>query len=216
MSNDETKFEHYVNSLRFDDEPSKDHQDKLEKKLLEAYDHQQKYGSYVEPVSIYLRKLSIAAGFLIACGVLFWAVDKMFITQPHPDFIATHPERDTLEQIIEDEQATGIEKKNLIAKMNDIWTMICNKDADGLVSVMGSDNIAGSLRLWAAEHLARFGNQDTLDMLEHTILKLNITDPNDPLKVAASEIRKRLNLPETQAPAKTETHEAPSLQSLDE
>jgi hypothetical protein len=50
-------------------------------------------------------------------------------------------------------------------------------------------------------------------MLDSAILNLNITDPNDPLNIAASEIRKRLNLPEMQAPAKSET---PSLESLDE
>jgi len=160
-----------------------------------------------------MRKLSIAAGFLIACGVLFWGIDKAFITRPHPDFIATHPERETLEQIIEDEQATGAEKKNLIAEMSDIWKMIGNEDADALVSVLGSDSIARSVRAWAAEHLARFGNQDTLDMLDSAILNLNITDPNDPLNVAASEIRKRLNLPQSQTPSKTEM---PSLESLDE
>ena len=215
MTNEEQKFEQYVNSLRFDDAPSQEHQDKLEQQLLEAYDQRQPAGDSVDPVSLYLRKLSMAAGFLIAAGLLFWGIDKTFITRPHPDFIANHPERDTLEQIIEDEQATGVEKKNLIARMSDIWTMIHNKNTDGLVSVISSDNTGRSLRLWAAEHLAKFGNEDTLDVLENTITKLNITDPNDPLKVAASEIRKRLNLPELQAPAKTETYEAPFFQSLD-
>ncbi|MDH4203607.1 MAG: hypothetical protein OEV87_12045 [Phycisphaerae bacterium] len=213
MSNDEKKFEHYVNSLRFDDAPSKEHQDKLEQQLLEAYDQRQPAGDAVEPVSLYMRKLSIAAGFLIACGVLFWGIDKAFITRPHPDFIANHPERDTLEQIIENEQAAGAERKNLIAEMSDIWKMIRNEDADALVSVLGSDSIARSVRLWAAGHLGQFGNQQALDMLDSAILNLGVTDPNDPLKVAASEIRKRLNLPEMQAPAKSET---PSLESLDE
>lgn len=200
MSNDEKKFEDYVHSLRFDDAPSQDHQDKLEKQLLEAYDQRQESGDSVEPVSLYLRKLSIAAGFLIACGVLFWGIDKAFITRPHPDFIANHPERDTLEQIIEDEQVTGAEKKNLIAEMNDIWKMIRSQDSNTLVSVLGSDDIARSVRAWAAGHLGQFGNQKTLDMLDGAILKLGVTDPNDPLKIAASEIRNRLNLPESQTP----------------
>lgn len=216
MSNEEKKFEHYVNSLRFDDAPSQEHQDKLEKQLLEAYDQRQPAGDTVEPVSLYMRKLSIAAGFLIACGILFWGIDKVFITRPHPDFIANHPERDTLEQIIENEQATGAEKKNLIAEMSDIWKMIRNEDADALVSVLGSDSIARSVRTWAAEHLAQFGNQDTLDMLDSAILNLGVTDPNDPLKIAASEIRKRLNLPEPKPSSKAETSEAPSMTSLEE
>jgi hypothetical protein len=215
MTDDEKKFEHYVHSLRFDDAPSTDHQDKLEKQLLEAYDQRQGSGDGVEPVSLYLRKLSIAAGFLIAAGVLFWGIDNVFITRPHPDFIANHPERDTLEQIIENEQVTGTEKKNLIAEMSDIWKMIRNQNADGLVSVLGSDDIARSVRAWAAGHLGQFGNQRTLDMLDSTILKLGVTDPNDPLKIAASEIRKRLNLPEAGSSSKAETSEAPSMTSLE-
>jgi len=214
MTDEEKKFEQYVNSLRFEDAPSKEHQDKLEKQLLEAYNQRQPAGDdSVEPVSLYLRKLSIAAGFLIACGVLFWGIDKAFITRPHPDFIANHPERETLEKIIKDEQATGAAKKNLIAKMSDIWDMIKNKDSDALVSVLGSDNVARSLRTWAAEHLGRFGNKQTLDMLDNTILKLGVTDPNDPLNVAASQIRKRLKLPEAESPEQSET---PSMKSLDE
>lgn len=216
MTNEENKFEQYVNSLRFDDEPSKDHQDKLEKKLLEAYDYQQKYGGHVEPVSLYMRKLSMAAGFLIVCGILFWGIDKAFITEPHPDFIASHPDRDILEKIIEDEQATGIEKKNLVAKMSDIWNMIRNEDADALVSVLQTEDIARTMRSWAAEYLGRFGNDQTLAMLNDAILKLGVTDPNDPLKIAASEIRKRLKLPETQTPEQSQTPEVPSLKSLDE
>jgi hypothetical protein len=213
MTNEEQKFEHYVNSLRFDDAPSRDHQDKLEKQLLEAYDQRQPAGDLVEPVSLYMRKLAMAAGFLIAAGVLFWGIDKVIITQPHPDFIANHPERDTLEQIIENEQVTGAEKKNLIAEMSDIWKMIRNQDSDSLVSVLGSDSIARSVRVWAADHLGQFGNKDTLDMLDSAILKLGVTDPNDPLNVAASQIRKRLNLPQSQTPSKAEM---PSLESLDE
>lgn len=217
MTNEENKFEQYVNSLRFDDEPSKDHQDKLEKKLLEAYDYQQKYGGHVEPVSLYMRKLSMAAGFLIVCGILFWGIDKAFITEPHPDFIASHPDRDILEKIIEDEQATGIEKKNLVAKMSDIWNMIRNEDADALVSVLQTEDIARTMRSWAAEYLGRFGNDQTLAMLNDAILKLGVTDPNDPLKIAASEIRKRLNLPELQAPEKIDSlNETPKLQGLDD
>lgn len=209
---EEKKFEQYVNSLRFDDTPSTEHRDKLEKQLLEAYDQRQESGDSVEPVSLYLRKLSIAAGFLIACGVLFWGIDNVFITRPHPDFIANHPERAKLERIIEEEQVEGIEKKNLIATMSEVWKMIRNQDADGLVSILSSDEIARSVRTWAAEHLGQFGNQQTLDILNGAILKLGITDPNDPLKVAASEIRNRLNLREAESPDQSET---PSMKSLD-
>ncbi|MEN8126704.1 MAG: hypothetical protein ABFR90_02745 [Planctomycetota bacterium] len=216
MSNGENKFEHYVHSLRFDDEPSKDHQDKLEKQLLEVYDNRQKYGGHVEPVAVYMRKLAIAAGFLIVCGVLFWGIDKLIITEPHPDFIANHPDRAKLEKIIKDEQATGTEKKNLIATMSDIWDMVGNEDTDALVSILQTDDIARSIRTWAAEYLGRFGNDQTLTMLDSAILKLDATDPNDPLKIAASEIRKRLNRPEPQTPPGPDAMKAPSMKSLDD
>jgi hypothetical protein len=217
MTKNENKFEQYVNSLGFDDAPSKEHQDKLEKKVLEAYDYQKKYGDHVEPVAIYLRKLSIAAGFLIICGVLFWAVDKVFITQ-ETDFIANHPDKEILQEIIEDEQASGAEKMSLIARMSDIWDMITNKEADALVSVLQTEDLARTVRTWAATYLGKFGTVDTLAMLEDVISRLGISDPNDPLKIAAATIRERLNSEEQQTRPQDKFHSdsPPAMRSADE
>lgn len=187
MTNEEQKFEQYVNSLRFDDEPSQDHRDKLEKKLLEAYDYQQKYGGYVEPVSIYLRKIAIAAGFLIVCGALFWTIDTYYIGSSPP--YANDPE---IKELLEQKDISGHEEKQLLARLNEIWEMIRSKDADALVSVLQSDEITGKVRLWAAKYLGQFGNQQTLTMLEQTIEQMHITDPNHPLMIAAQKIRCRL------------------------
>lgn len=217
MSDEEKKFQQYVDSLRFDDAPSKEHQDKLEKRLLEAYDYQQKYGNHVEPVAVYLRKLAIAAGFLIVCGVLFWGIDKAFITK-ETDFIAQHPDKEILEEIIVEEQATGDEKSHLIAKMSDIWDMIRDQDADALVSVLQSDNVARKVRTWAASYLGQFGTERTLAMLEDAIGRLEIADPNDPIRIAASKIRARLHLGPVEEDATetdTEESESPSMRSAD-
>lgn len=199
MTKEENQFHQYVDSLRFDDEPSKDHQDKLEKQLLEAYDHQRKYGSYVEPVSIYLRKLAAAAGFLIICGILFWGIDRTFITT-EPDFIANHPERDVLEHIIKEEQVIGKEKKNLIAQMKNLWDLIYTQNTEELVAVLQSEDITHTLQDWAAKHLGQLGDQKTLIQLEQSIQDLNIDDPYNPLMTAAQTIRERLDQPDPNKP----------------
>jgi len=215
MTDKDNKFKNYVDSLRFDDEPSKDHRGKLEEQLLEAYDQKQ-YSERVEPVGLYMHKLAMAAGFLIVCGVLFWGVDKMFITKPHPDFIANHPDKEALQEIIRKEQVTGTEKKALVASIRDIWDLIEDEDDESLVSVLQTDEIAMSVRTWAARYLGTFGNEETLTLLDNAILKRSVTDPNDPLKIAATKIRKRLNLPEPETSEKPEVSDTPSMNARDD
>ena len=199
MTNEDKKFEQYVESLRFDDAPSQGHREKLEQQLLDAYDDRAEQADTIEiePTSLYVRKLAMAAGFLIVCGALFWGINKTMITSQHPDFIVSHPEREKLERIIEKETATRTEKKHLIAKMSTIWTMIQDQDSDALVSVLGSDTVAYRVRTWAADHLGDFGDEQTLTLLEQTIEQMQITDPNDPLVIAADKIRKRLGKTES-------------------
>lgn len=193
MNNQEKKFQEFVESIQFDDQPSQAHREKLKKQLLEAYDHEQKYGDYVEPVSLYLRKLAVAASFLIACGLLFWGIDSMFIGEQN--YVARHPDKEAIEKIIEAENATGEEKKQLLAQIKDIWTMISDQDTDALVSVLETDETAYAVRRWAARYLGKFGGEDTLNVLDATIDHMGITDPENPLVIAADKIRSRLGLP---------------------
>lgn len=209
MNNDEQEFEQYVNTLRFDDEPNAAHRDKLEKQLMEAYDSQAESAGYEEPVAIYFRKLAIAASFLIVAGVLFWTIDTMFIT---PDPFAQHPDEQTIRQIIKEEHVTGTEKKKLVAQIHDIWTLICDQDTDGLVSALKTSEIPYAVRQWAANYLGKFGNENTLILIEDKIQNLNITDPENPLVIAAEKIRQRLNLPKEE---NTLPQETPGMQSLE-
>lgn len=215
MSNDEKKLEEYVDSIRFDDEPTAAGRDKLEKQLLEAYDNQQEVGGYVEPVSVYFRKLAVAAGFLVAAGVLFWAIDSAFIG-PDKNHFAGHPEEETIQKIIEEENVSGSEKKKLIAQISDVWDMVTNKDTDGLVAVLETQDTAYAVRSWAAKYLGKFGNEKALSGLQATIEKLNISDPNNPLVMAADKIRQRLGLPEEEKIAPKENYGIQSLESVEE
>lgn len=214
MSNDEKKFEEHVNSIRFDDEPSAAHRDTLEKQLLEAYDTQAESGDTIEPVSVYFRKLAIAAGFLVAAGILFWTIDSAFIGPKTP--FAHHPEKETIQKIIEEENVTGAEKKKLIAQISDVWEMITNKDTDGLVAVLEAQDTAYAVRGWAAKCLGKFGNKKTLSSLQTAIEKLTITDPNNPLIIAADKIRQRLGLPNEEITAPPEGCEMQSFESVNE
>ena len=214
MSNDEKKFEDHVNSIRFDDEPNRVSRDKLEKQLLEAYDTQAEYGDYVEPVSVYFRKLAIAAGFLVAAGVLFLAIDSTFIGPKDP--FAHHPEKETIQTIIEEENVSGSEKKKLVAQISDVWDKVTNKDTDGLVAVLETQDTAYAVRKWAAKYLGKFGNEKTLSGLQATIEKLNISDPNNPLVIAADKIRQRLGLSEEDKTSPPENCGMQSLESIEE
>ncbi len=211
MNNEEEKFEQFVASIRFDDTPSDTHRDQLEKQLLEAWDEAQAESEAeteadnivvapVEPTSLYLQRLAIAASFLIICGTLFWGIDKMFIGEQ--SYIARHPDRQAIERIIEAENATGVEKKKLLAQIKDVWNLIDSKDSASLVTVLHTDDNAYTVRVWAAKYLGKLGGEDTLEIIETTIDQLGVTDPQDPLMIAADKIRERLGL---EKPAKPDT-----------
>lgn len=210
MNNDETKFERYVDSLRFDDEPSAAHREKLEKQLLEAYDTEAEYGDTIEPVSLYFRKLAIAASFLIGAGVIFWAIDSAFISR---DPLAQLPDQQGIQKILEAENATGAEKKELLTQILDVGTLIDNQDMDSLVTILKKPDLAYTVRMWAAKWLGKFGNENTLSAIEAKIQSLNITNPQDPLVIAADKIRQRLCLPES---GPTSPNEPPGMQSLED
>jgi hypothetical protein len=209
MNNDEQKFDHFIDSLRFDDEPSAAHREKLERKLMQAYDNRLETEDYVEPVALYFRKLAIAASFLIGAGVLFWVIDASFIRQ---DPFARHPQKETIRAIIEEEAVTGTEKKQLVAQIGDVWSLISERNQDGLVAVLNASDIAYTVRTWAASCLAKFGDAETLAVIETKIHELNISDPNNPLIIAAEKIRNRLDAAK---PDSSPADQLPGMQSLD-
>lgn len=213
MSNEDKKFQEFVDSVRFDDTPEAGYRDKLEKQLIEAYDHEQKYGDYVEPVSLYMRKLAIAASFLIVCGLLFYGINATFIGEQGGTF-AGHPDEQAIERIIAAEAPKGEEKTQLIAQIKDVWKMISEKDTDSLVAVVETDDMAYGLRKWAAKYLGRFGGQDTLDVLDATIEHLGITDPENPLMLAADDIRTRLGLEKPARVAPADANSNGSIQAV--
>lgn len=194
MNNEEEKFKQFVDSVRFDDETNEVHRDKLEKQVLEAWDHEQKYGDYVEPVSVYVRKLAVAASFLVVCGLLFYGIELLFIGEQ--SYVATHPEKKAIEQIIESEHATGAEKKQLVAQIKDVWNMISDKDTDALVAVVEADEASYALRKWAAKYVGKYGGPETYNTLQSAIDRLGITNPDNPLVIAAEAIHQRLGTAE--------------------
>lgn len=210
MNNDEQKFEQFIDSIRFDDEPSAAHREKLERKLMQAYDNQLETEGYEEPVALYFRKLAIAASFLIGAGVLFWAIDATFIRQ---DPFAHHPQKETIRAIIEEEAVSGTEKKQLVAQIRDVWSLISERNQDGLVAVLNASDIAYTVRTWAAGCLAKFGDAETLTIIETKIHELNISDPNNPLIIAAEKIRNRLDTAKPDEGFPRELR--PGIQSLD-
>lgn len=204
MSNDERKFGEYVDSVRFDDAPDAAHRDLLEKKLLDAWETEQEYDGYEEPVAVYFRKLAIAAGFLIAAGVLFWAIDAAFISR-NP--VADLPDQPGIQAIIEQENVSGVEKKKLLTQIRDVGTLIEQEDTDGLVAVLKTSDVAYTVRTWAAKWLGRFGNENTLAAIEAKIQSMQISDPQHPLMMAAETIRERLGLSEPNMPSEPSTLE---------
>ena len=198
MNKDDAQFEAHVNSIRFDDTPSPAHRQQLEAQLLAAWDNRDAAdnadGDAVEPTGLYLRKMAIAASFLIVCGLLFYGIDRLFIGEQ--SYRGRGPERAAVERILEAENVTGPAKKQLLAQIQEVWALIAARDADGLVAVLeANDRTSYALRRWAASHLGDFGGPQTLAVLEATIDHLAVTDPEDPLMVATEAIRRRLGMP---------------------
>ena len=214
MSNDEKKFEQYVDSVRFDDEPQAAHRDQLEQDLLDAYDHRDRYADSVEPTRVYFQKLAIAAGFLIVVGTLFWTIDSAFISRD-PDPFAYHPDKEAIEQILKAENVSGQEEQQLVALILNTWTMISDEDTHGLTSIVKSPDTAGSVRKWAGVYLGKFGNEESLKHIEETIDELGITDPDDPLVMAADSIRHRLGLEKSEITPQTNSGNGQTLQGVD-
>lgn len=212
MNNEEEKFEQFVTSIRFDDTPSDAHRDQLEKQLLAAWDETQAETETdtdnlvigpAEPTRLYVRRLAVAASFLIVCGTLFWGIDRMFIGEQ--SYMANRDDWPTIKQLIEKENVSGTEKKQLVAQIRNICKMMDNKDSAGLVTALQANENAYTVRVWAAKYLGKRGGEETLERLETAIDKLGVTDPKDPLMIAADKIRDRLGLEKPAKPAQTDT-----------
>jgi hypothetical protein len=198
MTSDETKFEQYLRTLRFDDQPDSQHRDRLETRLLDAYENRNEDAVYVEPVAIYLKRLALAAGILIACGVFFWTVDTVWISRDST--LARHPDPKAVEKILQQENPTEAEKPHLLAQIDEVWKLIRRQDTEALVSILQTEETAYAIRRWTAKWLGELGNRETLKELETTIESMQLSDSNEPLVIAAQTIRQRVEPSEPNIP----------------
>ncbi|HOK96233.1 MAG TPA: hypothetical protein PK052_08520 [Anaerohalosphaeraceae bacterium] len=196
MTPDEHNFEEFVKTIRFDDQPSSEHRQRLEFQLLQRWENRQKETGYIEPAALYLKRLAIAAGILLASSVLFWTIDNLWISRP----LAVHPDSKMIETILQQEQPSEAEKPHLLAQINHVWHLICRQDSEALVSILQTQETAYAIRCWAAKYLGQFGNEKTLELLNTAIETLHISDSNEPLVLAARTIRQRLEASEPNTP----------------
>lgn len=187
--NDEEKFQCFIDSVKFDDEPRTEHRNCLEEQLLAEYDAADPVPYEPEPMAIYLRKLAVAAGFLLVCGLTFWVVDTAWLQNPD---LTYHPDPQIVRRILEAENPTEAEKHHLMAQINEVWRMICEHDTQGLVTTIQSPDIAGTVRQWAAEELGEMGDKKTLEELKSIEEKDPAIDPDSPLNTAVEELQQRL------------------------
>ena len=180
MSDDEKKFQHFVDSVRFDDQPSAEHRDRLEEELLEAYDEQAAEPEHYqpEPTGIYLRKLAVAASFLIGCSVAFWVMETFWIGNPN---LTYRPDPQVVQRIMELENPSEAERSNLMAQINAVWQMARQGDTQGLVTAVRSDVFADAVRQWAAEEIVKLG-----------VEQQDLANPEEPLNQAAEDTRQQL------------------------
>lgn len=190
MKNIENEFETLVRSIRFDDTPSETHRRQLEEQLLAAYDGRA-CPDAVRPGCFYVKRLAIAAGFLVAAGLLFLVFDE---TGPGPNGHPAHaPDARTVEDILRREKAAGTPRQDVLAEIQQAWTLIAAEDVAGLTGVVLDDAASHSVRLWAGEALAKLGDAQTLGVLERHIAALGLTEAEDPVVFTADRLRHRLD-----------------------
>lgn len=192
MTTDEHNFEEFIKTIRFDDQPTSEQRQRLELQILQRWENRQAEAEYVEPAALYLRRLAVAAGILLASSVLFWTIDHLWISSP----LASHPDPKTVETILQQENPSESQKPHLLAQINHVWHLICSQDSEALVSILQTEETAYAIRCWAAKYLGQFGNRKTLELLNSTIEALQISDSNEPLVIAARTIRQRLEASE--------------------
>lgn len=189
MTHFENEFEGVVKSVRFDDTPSETHRRQLEERVLEAWDRRPQ----TEPAPsgvFYLKRAAIAAGFVVAAGLLymFWDGDGV-VTNGHP---AHTPDPQRVEQIYRQENASGAQKLALQREIQEVWKLIAAEDTESLSAVVMDGQATLSVRQWAGETVAKLGDAQTLGALEKHIETQGLTDEEDPAVLTAARLRERL------------------------
>lgn len=187
MTQFEKTFEKIVNAVRFDDTPSETHRRQLEEQLLEVYDKSSQEAPAAYASLFYLKRVAMAAGFVIAAGLLVWFFDGEGLS-PHI-YPAHAPDAQTVEHILNQENATGERRQALLAEIQQTWKLIAAEDVEGLTAVVLDPNAAESLRNWAGRYLAALGTEETLGILEKHIEVRGLADTDDPVVLTATGLR---------------------------
>jgi hypothetical protein len=189
MKNFENDLKNIVNSVRFDDKPSETHRRQLEEQILEAYDHRVTARSAPSGI-FYLKRVAIAASFVIAAGLLFMFFDgNGAAPNGHP---AHSPDPQTVEQILQQEKVSVAQRQALLSEIQQVWKLIAAEDVTALTEVVLDGQVASSIRLWAGETVVKLGDEQTLGMLEKHIEEQGLTDTEDPVVQTDRRLRERL------------------------
>ncbi|HDS84740.1 MAG TPA: hypothetical protein ENN97_06050 [Phycisphaerales bacterium] len=191
MTHFDNEFQKFVDSLRFDDTPSETHRLQLEEKLMEAWDSRSRQETDTPPSGLfYLKRVALAAGFVLAAAVLFVWFDESG-QAPHTQ-PAHRPDPQMIEQILNRESASPAEREQLLAKIQQVWRLIADEDVQALTTVVLDGQTAESIRLWAGQTVVELGSERTLGILEKYIEVNALRDPDDPVVQTASHLRRRL------------------------
>ncbi len=191
MTQFDREFEKFVDSLRFDDTPSETHRRQLEKKLMEVWDRRFQDEPETAPSGLfYLKRIALAAGFVLAAAVLFVWFDESG-QAPHTQ-LAHRPDPQIIEQILNRQSASPTEREQLLAEIQEVWKLIVDEDVQALTTVVLDSHRAESIRLWAGHTVAELGSEQTLAILEQYIEVNTLRNPDDPVVQTASQLRRRL------------------------
>lgn len=193
MTTFEHEFEKTVNAVRFDDTPRQMHRRQLEQQLLETYDQRSQQPAVSLSGFFYVRRAAIAAGFVIAAGLLVWCFNDSGSTsngQP-----AHTPDPRTIERILTQAKVSGAQRQALLSEIQQVWKLIAAQDLTGLTTVVLDEQAAPSVRNWAGESVVALGTEETLGKLENYCQVHTLTDPDNPVVHAAQQLRKRLESP---------------------
>ena len=205
MVKKDQNFEDFISSVKFDDKPDNDHKAALEKKLLDAYDNRANIKiCYKTPevdvkTQTYLFRIGLAASFILIAALLALMVNSIIKPKESAHQIAaTQTQQKTIDVIYENEKKDGTTKTQITDQLKKVWALAHTEDANGLISLMTSNNIAAGVKRYASKYVAEFGNEQTLATLNSYIELNSLTDPNDPLVVAARKLREKLGVDKQQ------------------
>ena len=191
MTKFDTEFENIVNSIQFDDMPSETHRRQLEQRLVAAYDKRSQQGGHMPPSGVfYIKRVAVAAGFVLAAGLLYYLLDDLGpapLTQP-----AYMPDAHTVDRLLRQESVTDANRQALLQEIQQVWPLVAAGDVQALTAVIMDARTADSIRLWAADTVVERGTAAMLERLEKHIEAHALTEPDDPVVQTAHRLRQRI------------------------